>query len=325
MLSNGPPASRPVNMHLRPIGRLAPAIFDRLDLIQEEVEASERKRRARDVGSAMSFRSCLRALCLDLDAAYRLDRDMLVGVPRDSNRLNNNVAYPEFVSRRPFIDALDGLVSTGHVEQVSLGSEASGKSTRVRATSKLHQHLNIGNGNASPAADHSELIRLRVGKRDKKKRVGYKDSPQTVLWRKNLEHINRVNSNYDIRINLSPCEWATLEATRRAEAASKAEKTTKPFAYVRIDMSRTRLHRVFNSHDWMQGGRFYGAWWQSVPKSYRKHITINGKPICEYDFSAIHLRLLYKKVGATVPHLLAPYDMPYGEGYREVVKQVFDK
>jgi len=238
--------------------------------------------------------------------------------------LNSNAAYPEFVSRRPFIDALDGLIVTGYVEQVSLGSEASGKSTRVRATSKLHKCLQIGNGNASPVTDHSELVRLRVGKRDKKKRVGYKDDKQTELWRDNLEHINQMNSNYDIRIKLSPSEWERLEATRRAEAATEATVKKKPFAYARIDMSRIKLHRVFNTRDWMQGGRFYGAWWQSVPKPYRKHITINGKPVCEYDFSAVHLRLLYKKVGAPVPHPVAPYDKPYGEGYRDVVKLAFN-
>lgn len=56
--------------------------------------------------------------------------------------------------------------------------------------------------------------------------------------------------------------------------------------YQRIDTARTRMHRTFNSLDWTEGVRFYGAWWQSVPKQHRKHILTNRKYTCEQDYSA---------------------------------------
>lgn len=310
-------------MHLRPKGAKAPAVYDRLDKIQYQVEQL-RTKRTRDTGAARRFRCCLRALCLDLDAAYQLDPLMVVGVRRDRTALTQNPIYPRFVTARPFIDALDGLIATGHVEQVSLGNEGSGKSTRIRGTAKLRQSLLIGEWSTPHLEDHSELIRLSVGKRDNKKRISYQDNVQTMRWRKDLERINWNNSNYDIRIDLSHDEWQALEARRRAEAVTEAQRNKQPFDYMRVDMSRNRLHRVFNAKDWTKGGRFYGAWWQQIPKPYRQHITINGKPVCEYDFSAIHLRLLYTQVGATVPHIVAPYDKPYGEGYRNVVKLAFN-
>lgn len=45
------------------------------------------------------------------------------------------------------------------------------------------------------------------------------------------------------------------------------------------------------------GGRYYGGWWQSCPKRIRKHITIDGQPTVELDFSQIHPQLLYAIAG----------------------------
>ena len=301
----------------------AHVIEGRLDKIQYQVEQL-RTKRTRDTASAHRFRCCLRALCLDLDVAYQLDPLMVVGVRRDRTALTRNPVYPDFVAARPFIDALDGLIATGHADQLSVGNEGSGKSTRIRGTAKLRHALLIGERSTLQLEDHSELVRLSVGKRDNKKRITYEDTVQTMQWRNDLERINRNNSNYDISIDLSHVEWQALEAGRRAEAVTEAQRNRQPFDYARVDISRKRLHRVFNAKDWTKGGRFYGAWWQQIPKQYRKHITINGKPVCEYDFSAIHLRLLYAKEGAAVPHTVAPYDKPYGQGYRNVVKLAFN-
>jgi hypothetical protein len=60
-----------------------------------------------------------------------------------------------------------------------------------------------------------------------------------------------------------------------------------------LDLSRRTLYRVFNNSSFKQGGRFYGAWWQSVPREYRGLIRINGKPTVELDYRAIHPRILY--------------------------------
>jgi hypothetical protein len=47
-----------------------------------------------------------------------------------------------------------------------------------------------------------------------------------------------------------------------------------------------------------RGGRFFGAWYQNVPKEYRNRILINGIPTTEEDYSSLHPNLLYaiKKV-----------------------------
>ena len=57
------------------------------------------------------------------------------------------------------------------------------------------------------------------------------------------------------------------------------------------------LHRVFNKESFKSGGRFYGAYHLAMPKELRKCLLINGEPIVELDFSALHIRMLYHRAG----------------------------
>jgi len=63
-----------------------------------------------------------------------------------------------------------------------------------------------------------------------------------------------------------------------------------------VNLSRKRLHRVFNG-SFEQGGRFYGGWWQGMPRAARPFITINGEPTRELDYAGLHLAMLYAKIG----------------------------
>ncbi|WP_224984481.1 hypothetical protein [Geomonas agri] len=64
-----------------------------------------------------------------------------------------------------------------------------------------------------------------------------------------------------------------------------------------LRLSRKSVYRVFNNGSLKQGGRFYGGWWVSAPSIVRKYIALNGNPTVELDFSAMHIHLLYAKVG----------------------------
>lgn len=75
-----------------------------------------------------------------------------------------------------------------------------------------------------------------------------------------------------------------------------------------VNLKRACLYRVFNDGSFDKGGRFYGAWWQSCSKELRPHITINGEPTVELDYSAFVPRALYAKRKAECPR--DPYDVP---------------
>jgi hypothetical protein len=64
-----------------------------------------------------------------------------------------------------------------------------------------------------------------------------------------------------------------------------------------IDFTQKQLYRVFHDKEFRTGGRFYGGWWQTIPKHYRQHIIINGKPTIELDYSVLHPTILYAEKG----------------------------
>ena len=59
------------------------------------------------------------------------------------------------------------------------------------------------------------------------------------------------------------------------------------------------MHRVFNrgSKDFDKGGRFYGPYYQGMPSKFRKNIDIDGKKTVEWDYSGLHIRMLYHQLG----------------------------
>ena len=317
--------SRHINLWRKVKGPVGPRIYDRLDEIQEEVEAGEGRTRTRPASVSDDFVKCIRAICLDLFHANKVDPVMVTGVHRNHNQLTKNASYPTFVTARTFGAALDGLHATGYVEEVSKGTEGSGKTTRVRATPQLIQKMSVIGFSKPDISDNAEGIRLALtnGKSKSKVRTAYSDNAETARWRANLDVINREIGRHVIGLNRTRTELDDLEVQRRMSASLAAAKEKKPYDYQRLDMDAVRLHRVFNSADWCDGGRYYGGWRQNVPKEYRRFIFIDGKDTCEYDYSSIHPRLLYAQSGHRWPLNQDPYEAPHGPELRDAVKSAF--
>jgi hypothetical protein len=51
----------------------------------------------------------------------------------------------------------------------------------------------------------------------------------------------------------------------------------------------------------VRGGRWYGGWWQSLPKDVRAQLLVNGETVIEHDYRACHLRLLCALAGIDLP------------------------
>jgi len=78
------------------------------------------------------------------------------------------------------------------------------------------------------------------------------------------------------------------------------------------------LYRIFNNSSWTQGGRFYGGWWQTLPKTARSDILIGGEPTIELDFSGFTPRALYHLAG--IEYLGDPYEIPEVKRQSEIAK-----
>ena len=60
-----------------------------------------------------------------------------------------------------------------------------------------------------------------------------------------------------------------------------------------------------------------------MPSGLRQHITINGMPTVEMDYSALHPRLIYAERG--IQYEGDPYDVGLDESLRPLVKVTFQK
>lgn len=186
------------------------------------------------------------------------------------------------------------------MEQIS-GSWTNGIRTRIKATPQLidlvlnpqfgvdklvNSRGDIGIVQNNP--DHcKELIRLRGTKDNQTGEaplIDYEDSEDTIRMRKNVESINKKIIASQVTLRITDTQFARLiEQIKRNKDPRKLS----------LDFTNNQLYRVFNNASFQHGGRFYGGWWQSVPREFRKYIQINHKPTVELDYSGHHFRIMY--------------------------------
>src|SRR5947207_9185465 len=127
--------------------------------------------------------------------------------------------------------------------------------------------------------------------------------------RERLRYLNRVIGEHALELSISEEEFERLQRELRRHS----DPARRP-----IELSGRSLVRIFNDGSFERGGRFYGGWWQGVPQHYRMHITIDGEPTVEADYSAIHPRLLYAREGMDCCG--DPYDVGLDPRHRSWVK-----
>jgi hypothetical protein len=172
--------------------------------------------------------------------------------------------------------SVDQLAAAGLIEHDRAYPGRWNLQSRFRASEEL---IAIWEG-GGPEITHAprELIVLRGCDGEL---LDYADTEQTAQWRRNLAEINEAITSTEIRLDgrlIRDGEPLHLEA-------------------VQFGAAHSDLHRVFNRASFEHGGRFYGGWFQNVPKDQRASITINGEPIIEHDYRSLHPRLLYAQAG----------------------------
>ena len=240
---------------------------------------------------------------------------------------DDRTAHDELNSqkKRPSIGKLSRIKATGdllaivvkHLEICTNGriADDASLSNLPPITTKI-----ILPGEMIVSSSTSEIIQLRAakGKKDRKtKLMKYKDSDETKRMQSNLVKWNAFVQQHWLDLFLPDDE---LERLYRSHVRGSGDdkfffkKKTRPTF---VDLSLVRLYRVFNNGTFDQGGRFYGGWWQEIPKEYRKNITINGNHTREVDYSTIHPAMLYARVGLPLPD--DAYSIAGLEEYRDTL------
>ena len=82
------------------------------------------------------------------------------------------------------------------------------------------------------------------------------------------------------------------------------------------------LHRVYNLESFKKGGRFYGGAHLDIQSHMRGFIRINGEPVVEWDYDALHIFMLYHLRGLDIDIEQDPYDIIVGPEERGLKKTV---
>ena len=137
---------------------------------------------------------------------------------------------------------------------------------------------------------------LKSKNADKAKRVKLPipNGAKPRLMRRNLNAINNLLSEQAICLNLTNDQLKAM-CQEMADRNYKIDRYDIQETRKRrtLNFSHVHLRRIFARGQMNLGGRFYGGWWQNIPKDYRRYITINGCQTVEVDFSTLHPTLLF--------------------------------
>ena len=221
-----------------------------------------------------------------------------------SERPDQMLTYSIHIER-----AFEGLVQFGYLEITKLGyfdrkgrkdGTPTSRLSRYIASDRLLGLFTAEELKALPAIIPSycdpELIRVWVKEKDenginRKRSILVSETAETAQMRENLHLINYALSKHWYDLEIPDDELANLQ--KRLSGDPENERT--------IRMDQRSLHRVFNDPALQTGGRFYGGWWQNIPREYRPHLAVNGKRMVELDYSNQDPSILYAQEGVIRP------------------------
>ena len=232
-----------------------------------------------------------------------------------------------------FKKVVDALKDKDFIK-IKLGNEYAGKVTRIFPSDILvAKFKRIGfRWRYYPPDKKTEVIlvkdKIKIDNKLKKVIVPTPNTKQVKQYRENLIKINNELAKHCIALDLddkalSIIDKKLIENTKK----KKKGKSRKDKIHHSLNFSNVTLKRIFSKNSLEIHGRFYHGWWQTVPKQYRPHITIDGYKTAEVDFSTIALKLLYAKEGIVVPDNRDLHDIglegskAYLERARELVKE----
>lgn len=211
-----------------------------------------------------------------------------------NNNLNNTLSY----SYREVRLVFDSLKSIGWIkaEKGYLSSVGKRVPTAMIAYGELSEAFKAEFKRWLRVYSNVDPLILKSKNDVKAKRVKLPipDGIKPRQMRKNLNAINDLLSEQAICLNLTNDQLKAM-CQEMADRNYKIDRydlqaTRKPRA---LNFSHVHLRRIFARGQMNLGGRFYGGWWQNIPKNYRRYITINGCQTVEVDFSTLHPTLLF--------------------------------
>lgn len=223
---------------------------------------------------------------------------------------NRDKYINSYISFSILISLLDKLEEEGYIKQekgVWSSNKKASKETVINATKKLINLFLKGYLNLEKISklEPKELIQLKTHTKENKsnKQVKYEDTRMISRMRNQLKKYNSFIANQEIKMYVENIEVKSefKDYMLNLEKAGII-KINNLNNLIDISMVYNSLHRVFNNNSFKQGGRFYGASYQSFGKNktglkLRPYIKINENKVVCLDYSGLHINMLYNKKG----------------------------
>lgn len=235
-------------------------------------------------------------------------RPMAISLSKADLSRASRYASPVMVKALPGIIAQLASADVGYVQTVRgwKGSPfAAGRRTTIEMTSAMSERIDaygIADADLSQDLDQETIV-LKDSRPDRwatGRRIDYRDTPDTALFRSEMRTINEWLSAADL-------DWMGLDPSQASPG-----------------LSDRLLRRYFNNGTFSDGGRLFGGFWQPMSKADRReYIRITGERVVCMDFGQMAARILYGLAGARVP----PgdlYAIPGYERWRDGIKKLFN-
>lgn len=209
------------------------------------------------------------------------------------------------VSYHPFRQVVLGLEDRGYLERkrgTFSFAYKDGYRTRIKATEKLISLMadtfNITKDMLQISDDKEAIVKkgkkvteeitVKNLKTGKVRNIEIKVKP--LVDYVDTHHIKTMRNKLDCYNKLLNKTYIDLDS----KTYVRSKKSKEP---IFIDLSDKKVKRVFNNNSWQQGGRFYNGWWQRIPEDLRERIIIDGHNVVEFDFSGMHIHIMYALEG----------------------------
>jgi len=232
-----------------------------------------RKTNKQQLRKADRIKKHLDVIILDLWIAAKYYESPWRMISLNRNNYLNETRYRKiYLKYDLFKGVLDDLVSLGYVDKSKyFFSRTEGKSfqTRIKANNKLLNFLDfdIKKIERDPEAPEEETV---IKKDENGKLIDYVDDRFDKKKREELRNYNNLLRRTNINTDAIDLLY-------------------------KYDPTCITVKRIFNGES--GGGRFYGGFWENMPKADRKKLKINNEEVCELDYSTLHPTICYATKG----------------------------
>ena len=245
-------------------------------------------------------RTHVKVLLLDLYVCWLEDPFKTLGVALSNRAYKARSRYNALHISNLMIEVVHRFVDAG-LAGIWKGSEGAGKTSRIWASESLVERFEqaaLESFMVSTYADKEAII-LRD---EKKVNLDYKEEDYPPATQAKIAEMREQLAFYNDALANTFIDIPTLD-----KQYIESEKAGSVVRHAISDHHK-HIHRVFNNSSFDMGGRFYGGWWQNIPKAYRKDIFIDNQSTIEVDFKSLHILLLYGLEGLDMDEALQGED-----------------